>query len=256
MNKHLISIIVLISFVTCKPVTEPGSIAAMSDEEGWISLFNGLDLDQWYMATRDTSYQGKKEEIFGIHEGTIHVYPKQTDGSTQTFAGLFTKKEYQNYLLSLEYKWGEKKFAPRDNFVRDAGVIVHVYGEDTIWPNGIECQIQEGDTGDLWVIGSKASSRVNETIRNYSPEGNLQVRGDLEKRFHRFHRGYFWERPGWNKVELEVKEDDAKFFVNGHLVNEAIDMKYWDEENSLWKPLTSGKILIQAEGAELYYKNI
>lgn len=257
MRKNRIYLFILIIVVSCGhanaqvPATVPPT-----DQHNSISLFNGQDLDQWYMATREPDYKGTINDIFAIEENMIHVYPNQSDGSKQTFAGLFTKKEYKNYRLSLEYKWGQKKFAPRDTFVRDAGVIVHVHGDDTIWPNGIECQIQEGDTGDLWVIGSKASSRVDKTIQNYSPDGSLQTKGDPEQKFHRFHRGYCWERPGWNSVELEVRGDHAKFYVNGHLVNEAIDMKYWDETESVWKPLTSGKIVIQAEGAELYYRNI
>ena len=44
--------------------------------------------------------------------------------------------------------------------------------------------------------------------------------------------------------------------MNGAVVNEAIDMKYYDEIERSWQPLTKGKILLQAEGAEVYYRNI
>ena len=57
-------------------------------------------------------------------------------------------------------------------------------------------------------------------------------------------------------MEVEVRGDYAKFTVNGHVVNEAIDMKFWDNEAMQYKPLTEGKILLQAEGAELYYRNV
>ena len=39
-------------------------------------------------------------------------------------------------------------------------------------------------------------------------------------------------------------------------VNEAIDMQYYDETERSWRPLTEGKILLQAEGSEVYYRNI
>jgi hypothetical protein len=36
----------------------------------------------------------------------------------------------------------------------------------------------------------------------------------------------------------------------------SIDMKQWDAATTSWKPLTEGRILLQAEGAEVSYRNI
>ncbi|RXP62719.1 DUF1080 domain-containing protein [Lutibacter sp. HS1-25] len=221
-----------------------------------IPLFNGENLDTWYLVVKDSSFSGEKEDLFAIEDGTIHVYPTQEHNSIQTYAGLMTNKVYSNYKLTLQYKWGVKKFAPRDNFVRDAGVIFHQFGPDVIWPTGVECQIQEGDTGDIWAIGAKVTSKVSRVIRNYDPNGELVTRGTPKEKFQRFHRSYDWEIPGWNTLEIEVKGDCAKYTLNGHVVNEVIDMQKYNEELGIYEPLTSGKILIQAEGAELYYRNI
>ena len=185
----------------------------------------------------------------------IHVYPTQKKNSKQTHAAILTRSNYSNYILRLEYRWGLKKFKPRQEYVRDAGVMFHVNGEGVFWPDGIECQIQEGDTGDLWIIGSQASTKVKKGTRTYDPNGILATLGETE-RYNRFHREYSWEVEGWNQLEIEVKNDYASFRVNGHLVNEAIDMKYLNKNQNEWKPLTAGKILLQAEGSELYYRNI
>lgn len=255
---------VLITFSSCKQIET--KIEAPVEEEilnvapdGWVALFNGKNLDNWYLATRDTTYIGGINDFFGIEDGVIHVYPKQEHNSEQTYAGMITEKEYSTYELTLEYKWGEKKFIPRDDFVRDAGVLFHLFGDDLIWPSSVECQIQEGDTGDIWAINTQVTSKVNSTIRNYSPTGDLVTRGGHgEPKFHRFHRGYDWEIPhgGWNKLEIFVNGDYAKYTLNGKVVNEAIDIKRWDEELQEMIPLTKGKILLQAEGAELYYRNV
>lgn len=218
-------------------------------------LFNGKDLAGWKVALGKEGVVSS-QEIFKVANGLIHVYPTQVDQSEQPYAGLVTENEYSHYNLSLEYKWGEKKFVPRESFVRDAGILLHLHGSLEMWPNSVECQIQEGDTGDMWIIGSQASSTVQNVIRNYSPNGKSVTRGGLTPRFARFHRAYSWETPGWNTVELVVRGDRAKFFVNGQLVNEATDMKQWDAENEQWIPLEKGPILLQAEGAELYYRNI
>lgn len=208
--------------------------------------------ENWYTVIDD---KGTEKDLFSINKGKIHVYKKQEANSTQSFGGLITKKSYSHYNLHLEYKWGKKKFKPRQEFVRDAGVIFHMHGEDSIWPNGVECQIQEGDTGDIWAIGTQVTSKVQSTIRNYAPNGDLVTRGS-GKRFHRFHRGYFWEVPGWNTIDIEVRGDYAKYMVNGKVVNEVLDMKYWEASSQSWQPLTEGKILLQAEGAEIYYRNV
>jgi hypothetical protein len=218
-----------------------------------VPLFNGENLEGW-----DTWYRhdDKDQDLFAVKDGMIHVYPHQEQGSDQTFAGIVTQGEFSHYLLSLEYRWGEKKFQPRHDAVRDAGILFHVHGEAKIWPYSVECQVQEGDTGDIWAIGTAVTSTVNPVIRNYSPEGERVTRGGKPGKFSRFHRGYMWEVPGWNRVEVLVKGDYARFTVNGHIVNEAHDMKYHDTVTGKWKPLTSGKILLQAEGAELFYRNI
>ncbi len=221
-----------------------------------VPLFNGVDLNNWDFVTSDTLFHGNKEDIFTIENGVIHVYAHQQPLTTQTFAGLYTKESYHNYRLTLEYKWGEKKFKPRHESVRDAGVLFHVYRVEVFWPFGVECQIQEGDTGDVWVIGTQVTSRVSKVVGNYDPEGNLVTKGNRPEDYNRFSRSYSWEVPGWNKIEIELIGDHAKYWVNGHLVNEAIYIKNWSVEKETWEPLTTGRILLQAEGAEVFYKNI
>ena len=157
--------------------------------------------------------------------------------------------------MTLEFKWGEKKFAPRAKDVRDAGVLIHMFGESVIWPAGIECQIQEGDCGDLWIIKARASSKVDDNGNNYSSKGSLLTKGHIDE-YNRISRSNSWEQPGWNKVKVSVNGNNAKFYINGKLVNEAINMKRFDSSTQKWIPLTKGKILLQAEGSEIFYKNI
>jgi hypothetical protein len=82
-----------------------------------------------------------------VKNGEIHAYPTQKAGTEQPFAYLITDGDHKDYVLSLEYKWGEKKFVPRLDVVRDSGLIYHVYAaRDADWPAGPEAQNQEGDT--------------------------------------------------------------------------------------------------------------
>ncbi|WP_168797622.1 3-keto-disaccharide hydrolase [Neolewinella litorea] len=165
-----------------------------------------------------------------------------------------TDSTYSRYRLHVEYKWGEKKFAPRTDAVRDAGVLFHTFDTDAFWPAALECQVQEGDTGDIWLIDSRATSTVGADAHNYSPNGAPEQR--TGERYTKFARSFSWERPGWNEIVLEVDGDTARFFVNGHLVNALIQAERPTPDRAGWMPLTEGYIALQAEGAELYYRNM
>lgn len=222
--------------------------------EGFELLFNGNNFEGWEVISKP---QEKIENLFMVHDGIIHVYSDSANESQQPFAGLLTQNEYQDYILTLEYKWGDKKFKPRTEAVRDAGLLFHVINDEPIWPSSAECQIQEGDTGDLWLIGHRGSSLVDASQHHYSPKGKLTKRGGGKgKQYQSFTKSFYWEKEGWNQVKIEVRGANAKFIVNNRLVNELIDLEYFDKINKEWKPMTKGKILLQAEGAEIYYKNI
>jgi len=243
---------IIISTLTFICLTVHGQILDL--QKGPVQdLFNGKNLVGWYQITDET---GSDKNLFKVEAGTIHAYPTQIENSSQSFGAIITENDYEDYVLSLEYKWGEKKFKPRDNAVRDAGVIIHVSGENVIWPSGIECQIQEGDTGDLWIIKSRASSKVDPMHKNFNENGLLSTLGTQAIEYNRFPRSFCWEKPGWNKVVLVVRGDYAQFYINDKLVNEAIDMKKWNETQKKWIALTRGKILLQAEGSEIFYRNI
>lgn len=220
-----------------------------------IDLFNGENLDGWYVVVQG---QGRRpvQDIFTVDDGIIHAYADHEPNSRQPFAGLITETSYNNFHLELEYKWGEKKFAPRHDYVRDAGIIFHMHDDDPFWPSGVEMQIQQGDTGDIWVIGTQVTSKEHGVEGNYSPDGEPRTRGARHQRYARFARSYCWERPGWNHVEITVEGDHALYRVNGHVVNEASDMRRWDAAAERFVRLDRGNILLQAEGAEVLYRNL
>src|SRR5438477_9043748 len=86
--------------------------------QGVIHLFNGKDLTNFYTwlgspAKGEKPY-GKNndpEKVFTVADKMIRV-------SGKVFGGFITEKEYENYHLIAEFKWGEKTFAPRENAAR------------------------------------------------------------------------------------------------------------------------------------------
>jgi hypothetical protein len=203
-----------------------------------IKLFNGKNLDGFYTYLRSKGKNQDPDKVFQVHDGMIHV-------SGSDFGYIATEAEYENYRLTVEFKWGEKTNAPREGKARDSGVLYHFVGPDKIFPKSIEFQMIEGGTGDIIVVDG-ASLTVKGVTRN-------------EGRFDRFGKGPWQDVAGyrdpksevekphgeWNRLELIADGDTVKYFVNGKLVNEGTGANPH-----------RGKILFQSEGAEVFFRRI
>src|SRR5215472_9600301 len=128
----------------------PGTAAA--DKDNVIALFNGKDLANFYTYLKGPGKNNDPDKVFTVHDGVIHI-------SGKTFGGLITEKEYDNYHLVTEFKWGEKTWAPREKAARDSGILLHCVGEEGgaggTWMESVECQMIEGGTGDFILVGGK-----------------------------------------------------------------------------------------------------
>ncbi|RYD57651.1 MAG: DUF1080 domain-containing protein [Sphingobacteriales bacterium] len=209
----------------------------------------------------------------GLNNDPLSVYKiEAVDGkpylhiSGQIYGGLTTKKEYENYHLKLEFKWGEKKYEPRLNAKRDNGILYHCYGPHgkfwNVWMNSQEFQIQEADMGDYYALGPlmdiKAARRLqdNEDAWIYEPTDSLRIFGD-DGVAGRCRRGKDYEKPHgeWNTLELICLGDSSIHIVNGMVVMRLKNSRRKNDMGML-TTLTRGVIQIQSEGAEAWYRNI
>jgi hypothetical protein len=213
-----------------------------SEVVNWVNPFvkEGLGID--YVFSHENTVLGKKH--FEVKDHSIEVLYDWV-GNEAPFAMITTKKQYSYYNLELEYKWGERKFAPRLEAKRDAGILFHIKEGIKPWPTSLECQVQEHDTGDLWVIKGPKVTVIEK-------DGNEKVLDSKVKPFSDNRKYTDYEVEGWNAVRVEVRgAESARFYVNGHLVNEIKDFTSADGT-----PLDKGSISLQAEGAELTYRNV
>lgn len=236
---------------------------------GWTALFNGRNLDNFHIAYSSMPVDGRPASaMFEVKGGMVHTYPGEAAGTPQPSAYFQTRDEHSDYVLHLEYKWGDKKFAPRMARLKDAGIVFHTYEDvDHSWPHGIECQIEDSDVGDLWLISSKADVATRPASHHpnpdplqdgapyYDPGGQSQTYGDHGK-YIRVRHAADLEHPGWNSVDVVVRGDSAVYLVNGQVDMRITGMKKWDAASNNWVRLDRGKILFQAEYAEVYYRNI
>jgi hypothetical protein len=232
----------------------------------WKPLFNGKDLSGWTHFFNGRDKNAKVDDLVRVEDGLIHIYPERMDGEKQPFGYLLSAKPYSHYHLRFEYKWGTKRFAPRQAAKRDSGMLYHVVGPDKVWPRCVELQVQEGDTGDIFTVGTRVTATIDPKKRNGPDEKtNISVflapeKGGKEytqgtKGITRIVKSETAERDGWNTVEAIVAGGSATHVVNGKVVNRCTDILQ-PETGDTWTPLTAGKIALQAEGAEVYYRNI
>ena len=193
-------------------------------------LFNGTDLKGWYSFLTSKGKNSDPEKIFSIEDGVLHISGKE-------FGYICTEKVYGNFHLIAEFKWGQKKYPPRDadTTKRDNGILYYVPldAKDFVWPKGIECQIQEGDVGDFWMIDS---ATIVIDGKRTEPKNFCRAvkKKDAEKK-----------SGEWNTVEVIAKNGKITHIVNGVVVNECEGAS-----------LNEGKIIIQSEGAEIYFRKI
>ncbi len=186
--------------------------------------------------------------------------------SGEIYGCVFTRKEFENYHLKLKVKWGTKKWDPRRNDPMDSGILYHSQGECghdywRSWMLSQEFQIMEKSFGDYW---SQMTSQIDirtlkpEGVENYryNPTGPLLAFGDGTGNGGYCQRSEDFEKPRgeWNTVELICFGDKSLHIVNGHVVMALSGSRYRDGAEI--KPLAKGKLQLQSEAAEVYFKDI
>jgi hypothetical protein len=248
----------------------PAETGRTKDERsGVVRLFNGQNLDGWSTYLEGEGKNNDPEKVFQVHDGIIHIYKDAEEGTKMPFGYIATEREYADYQLRLEYQWGKKRFAPRAQDKRDSGLLYHVTGSDKVWPRSVELQIQEGDTGDIFTVYTRVTSTldskslVSDTPNQWAGSRFLELAdGGVERSqggdwIARIVKSGMHEVEGWNTIEAVVKADSAVHIVNGKINNRCWNILQPDPQDpSKFIPLKSGRIILQAEGAEVFYRNI
>ena len=194
----------------------------------FITLFNGKNFDGWYSWLQGIGKNNDPNKVFTVENGIIHDTGKD-------LGYLMTENKFKNYHFTVDFKWGDKKWAPRENNKRDSGICYNIPEgtPDHIWPASVECQIQEGDVGDFWLLDNVT---IQADGKQNTPSAHTQVVKKKDA-----------ERPAgeWNTVEVISFNGKCVHIVNGVVVN-------YGENASV----VGGSILLQSEYAEIFYKNI
>ncbi len=236
--------------------------ASPSGQPEIVQLFNGRDFGGLTTWLEDSKHNDPRH-VFRITDGVLHI---TGDG----FGYLATAKEYHDYHLVVEYKWGKKTDGGK--YVRNSGILLNAIGPDGSaggkWMASIECQLAQGCVGDLIAIrGTDANGAAipvtltSETV--LGPDKRPRwMKGGEPRVF--TNRQLWWSRHDpdfqelldtrgkndvesptgeWTRVDCRCAGNRITIQVNGVTVNECYDVFP-----------TAGKILLQCEGFELFVR--
>lgn len=255
--------------------------------DGWTSLWNGKTFDGWttWMQRPEPTSEvpglardanGRYTEPIGSGRDPLKVFTIEPDLdglpairiSGEVFGELRTVRSFENYHLKFEFKWGQKKWPPRagETTQRDSGLLYHVHAdpgaEGRTWARSIELQIQERDVGDLYAVGSAIAVRAKMRPGSqpaeyiYDPSGLWTYFSQIQGQSGRCIKNPDNEKPSgqWNTVELVCLGPECIHVVNGKVVMRLYGPTRID--SAVPTPVTSGAIILQSEGAEVFYRNI
>jgi hypothetical protein len=204
----------------------------------------------------------------GLNPPGQDVFTVKMDGaepvlrvSGEYYGCLVTRESFSNYHFRVQFKWGEKKWEPRLQELKDSGILYHSRGAFGVdywksWALSHEFQVIEHGLGEYW---TQATSAID--LRAFPrKEGEEAPRWNPSAPWMEFvspnnHAlaGSDEDRPGeWNQLDLVCIQDRCLHIVNGRVVMALKNARY--KEGERWVPMTGGSLQFQSEAAEVFYR--
>ncbi len=251
---------------------------AADQSQGWRDLLDeNLSQFDVYLSYRGDQImsvlQGKAPKDLtpvGLNPPGQTVFKAQAGGGEpvlritgEYYGCLVTREEFSNYHFRAQFRWGEKKWQPRLTELKDSGILYHSRGPFGVdywksWALSHEFQVIEHGLGEYWTQATSAIDmrafprKQGEEAPRWNPAApwmefvspnNHALAGSDE------------DKPGqWNQLDLVCVQDRCVHIVNGKVVMVLKNARYKDGDR--WVPMTGGKLQIQSEAAEVFYRRI
>lgn len=249
-HKILISSIFLFLF-------SAGTLVA--EEENWISLFNGENLDGWDIKIRGHEMGVNYKNTFRAENSILSVNYDEYEKFDNDFGHIFYHQKFSHYILKLEYRIiGEQVAGGPQWGIRNNGIMIHSQSAQSMeleqnFPRSIEVQLlgggEDGETpnGNVCTPGTHIVMDGKLITQHCINSNSVTNRGE-----------------DWVDVEVEVRGNEIiRHKINGILVmeytNPQIDAH--DDQTPVkdldhLSPLKDGYIALQAESHPFDFRNI
>ncbi len=227
--------------------------------DGWVSLFNGKDLEGWKVKIAGHELNDNYKNTFRVENGILKVCYDQYDRFDGKFGHLFYKDKFSHYILRVEYRFvGEQTPGGPEWAFRNSGIMIHSQSpesmsKDQSFPVSIEVQLLGGNGKDERSTGNLCTPGTHVVM-----DGKLITPHVTNSRSKTYHGDQ------WVTITVEVRGNSKiKHIVNGETVLE-YEKPQLDENDPDGKKLIKngdkmlheGYICLQAESHPVEFRKV
>ncbi len=249
------SIILIITYSNC-------AVSKLNaDKKEWMPLFNGKDINDWYVKIHHHEVGDNFGNTFRVEDGMVKVRYDKYDTFNERYGHLYYKTPFSYYHLKFEYRFTGiwRKDAPSYT-IGNSGVMFHSQDPRTMpkeqdWPISVELQLLCG-LGD---------GKPRPTGNMCSPGTDVVYQGKIDPRHCIESSSKTYPSGEWVRGELIVLGDSlVSHIINGDTVLQyskpqiggGVANRYDPAIKIDGKLLKEGFIALQSEGQEIDFKNI
>jgi len=213
LSNNLLIILIMVGIAACSG-TDPqhNKLTPKEKNNGYKLLFNGQTLDGWHSYLKN-----QPGNVWSVENGVIALNPKGGENGD-----LVTDKEYQNFILKLEWKISEGG---------NSGIIFDVHEAPQFkqtYVTGPEMQVLDNKNAE----DNKKPSHLAGSLYDLVAASPTAAKPAGQ----------------WNKVKIKLQEGHLQFWLNQKKV---VDTQMW---NNHWKKLVNGSKFKNWKGFTAYKK--
>ena len=144
----ILIILCLLLLASCSTSNNSESI---SIEDGWRTLFNGKDMDNWRIKIAKHELDENYANTFRVEDGLLKVRYDGYEDFDRQYGHIFYDESFSHYLYRVQYRFvGEQAPGGEGWALRNSGVMLHGQDPETMtkdqdFPISIEGQLLGGD---------------------------------------------------------------------------------------------------------------
>jgi hypothetical protein len=232
-----------------------------ADEEEWITLFNGQDLDDWTPKIRRHPAGVNYLNTFRVDNGLLTVSYDGYDEFDEQFGHIFYKDSFSHYRLLVEYRFtGEQALNAPDWAKRNSGVMVHSQDPETMPPEQdfpISLEVQ--------FLGGLSDGNPRPTGNMCSPGTHIEYQGGFTDTHCINSTSPTFDGDQWVVAEaLVFGADKIVHYIDGEAVIEygnttfggGVVSGHRPEMKPEGEPLSEGYISLQSEGHPIQFRRV
>ena len=247
--------LVIIGSISCS------SVSRKEKKAGWVSLFNGKDINDWIVKIHHHEVGENFGNTFRVEDSIIKVRYDQYGNFNDQFGHLYYETPFSHYHLKFDYRFVGKWCTTAPGYtLLNSGVMFHSQDPRTMpkeqdWPISIEMQL----------LGGLGDGKPRPTGNMCSPGTNIVYKGKLDETHCIESSSKTYDGEQWVHGELIVLGDSLiTHIINGDTVLQyskpqiggGVVNDYDPRVKVDGKLLSEGFIALQSEGQPVDFKNI